>query len=145
MTVLEVDCGRGEIEPFPWGDYLNVRLIGLAPDPAARVNPHLDRFFPLEVAVDWLVQPGSADLVLARYVIEHVTQPVNFLANVGRALKPGVRFLLLAPNLQHPAVLLSHLLPVSAKCRLLGITMGTADGDVFPTFCRMNPAASCAV
>ena len=140
MTVLEVGCGKGDIDPFPWDHYLGVRVIGLDPDLAARANPQIDEFIELESASEWPVEPGTADLVLARYVIEHVAQPRAFLSNVRRVLKPAGRFLFLAPNLQHPAILLSHLLPVSAKRALLGATMGTADDDVFPTFYRMNSA-----
>ena len=140
MTVVEVGCGKGDIEPFPWDSYPGVRLIGLDPDPAARANPHVDEFIRLEAAEEWPVEPGAADLVVARYVIEHVARPRAFLSNVRRALKPAGRFLFLAPNLQHPAILLSHLLPVSAKRILLGATMGVGDDDIFPTFYRMNSA-----
>ena len=140
MTVLEVGCGRGDIDPFPWDHHRGLRLIGLDPDPAARANPQIDEFIESESASEWPVEPGAVDLVVARYVIEHVAQPGAFLSNVRRVLKPGGRFLFLAPNLQHPAILLSHLLPVAAKRTLLGVTMGTADDDVFPTFYRMNSA-----
>ena len=140
MTVLEVGCGKGDIEPFPWNHYPGVRLIGLDPDPAARANPHVDEFIELGAAAEWPVEGGAADLVLARYVIEHVAQPWTFLSNVRRVLKPGGRFLFLAPNLLHPAILLSHLLPVSVKRAVLGVTIGADDDDVFPTFYRMNSA-----
>ena len=140
MTVLEVGCGKADIEPFRWNHYPGVRLIGLDPDPAARANPQIDEFIQLEAASKWPVEPGAADLVLARYVIEHLAQPDAFLPNVRRALKPEGCFLFLAPNLLHPATLLSHLLPVSVKRAVLGVTMGADADDVFPTFYRMNSA-----
>lgn len=138
MTILEVGCGTGDIAPFPWEEYPDISLIGLDPSPASRANPHLSRFVPMTGESRWPVENESADLVLARYVMEHVPAPAEFFRNIRRVLKPGGRFVFLTPNLWHPAILTSHVLPVAVKRAILWRTMGVDEADIFPTFYRLN-------
>ncbi len=35
MTVLDVGCGKGRLNPFPWNRHPEVRVIGIDPDPEA--------------------------------------------------------------------------------------------------------------
>jgi ubiquinone/menaquinone biosynthesis C-methylase UbiE len=137
MTVLEVGCGRGDIAPFPWRFYPGVRLVGLDPDLGAAANPHLSEFIHLNGS-SWQVPDVSVDLVICRYVLEHVAEREEFFANLCRVTKKGGRFIFLTPNLRHPAILASSVLPVSWKRRTLRLTMGVAEDDIFPTHYRMN-------
>ncbi|MCB1021900.1 MAG: class I SAM-dependent methyltransferase [Acidobacteria bacterium] len=138
MTVVDVGCGDGGVKPFPWEQHRRVRLIGLDPDPAAEANPMLDDFRLLDPEREWPVETGGADLVLARYVLEHVARPEAFLAEARRALTPGGELLLLTPNRRHPAMLASAALPLALKRRILRRARGTAEDDVFETHYRMN-------
>jgi SAM-dependent methyltransferase len=142
MAVLDVGCGKGRISPFPWSDYQDKYLVGIDPDPAAAQNPNLDRLIVLRDRRDyqtWPLDGQTFDLVIGRYVVEHVDSPSEFLCNVRRALKPGGQFIFLTPNLFHPAMLVSRLLPHSIKERILETTRKGLDaGDVFPTWYRMN-------
>ncbi len=144
MSILEVGCGRGEISPFPWKEYSGEYLVGIDPDPTASENPYLDRFVHLKTETDlrrWPLDDHCFDLVIARYVLEHVSTPPDFLHNVNRVLKPEGKFLFLTPNLRHPAVRISKLLPTSIKERILSATHRLDSKDVFPTHYRMNTPA----
>jgi 2-polyprenyl-3-methyl-5-hydroxy-6-metoxy-1,4-benzoquinol methylase len=138
MRVLDVGCGRGAIAPFPWRSFPLVHLDGLDPDSTAAANPHLRRFYHMGDAPDWPVEESAYDLVLARYVLEHVRMPPVFFGNVSKALKPGGRFIFLTPNLRHPAVKVSRVLSHRAKERILGATQGVAEDDIFPTHYLAN-------
>lgn len=138
MRALEVGCGRGEVAPFPWEERPDVELIGADVDPSAAENPALRRFVRIVSGRHWDVRPGAVDVVLARYVLEHVEDPDEFLENVRRALKPGGALLFLTPNARHPAMWVSRRLPIGIKRRLLARTGHAAEEDVFPTWYRMN-------
>jgi 2-polyprenyl-3-methyl-5-hydroxy-6-metoxy-1,4-benzoquinol methylase len=144
MAILDVGCGKGSICPFPWNDYPNKYLVGLDPDETASENPYLDRLVTLRSPADhqkWPLEGRTFDLVIGRYVLEHVDSPSEFLDNVWRVLKPGAEFIFLTPNLLHPAILASWVLPHSVKQRTLRATKKELDiGDVFPTRYRLNTA-----
>ncbi len=136
--VVEVGCGRGDVAPFPWQEFPGVELTGLDPDAAARANPLLTRFIQLSDTAPWPVESESFDLVVCRYVLEHVEDPANFFSNVHRVLKPGGSFVCLTPNAWHPQTLASRLLPLALKRRILKATKGIRDDQVFATFYRLN-------
>jgi SAM-dependent methyltransferase len=138
MTVVEVGPGKGTIAPFAWDAHPGIHLVGLDPDPQAAANPFLNRFELLAEGMPWPVADGSADLVVARYVLEHVADPDDFMANVARVLRPGGAFVFLTPNRAHPIMVASRLIPYSLHVALLARTKGTDAGDVFPTHYRAN-------
>lgn len=142
IRVLDVGCGRGSVSPFPWQNYTSKYLVGIDPDPAAAQNPYVDKLILLREGSDfreWPLQGETFDLIVGRYVLEHVDSPSEFLRNVKKALKPGGEFIFLTPNLIHPAMLVSWLLPQSLKVRILAATNHSLDAhDVFPTHYRMN-------
>jgi len=138
MTVLDIGCGRGAIAPYPWDLRPDVKLVGLDVDPAAAEHPALSRFVRIVQGRPWAVEEGTADVALARYVLEHVEDPAEFLDNVRRTLKPSGAFLFLTPNARHPAIWASRRLPIGVKRRLLSRIGHAARQDVFPTCYRMN-------
>ena len=129
MTVVEVGPGKGTIAPFPWDQHPGIHLVGLDPDPQAAANPYLDRFELLIEGQPWPVADGSADLVVARYVLEHVADPDDFMTNVARVLRPGGAFLFLTPNRAHPVMVASRLMPYSLHVALLARTKASARTD----------------
>jgi SAM-dependent methyltransferase len=143
VRVLEVGCGRGEIRPFPWNEYPDKYLVGIDPDPLAARNPYLNAFALLDGrnGGTWPVGEKQFDLVVARYVLEHVASPREFLQNVYRVLKPGAHFLFLTPNMIHPAILMSRIVPHVQKQRILAAIKKNDVKDVFPTFYRLNTAS----
>ncbi len=138
MTVLDVGCGKGRLNPFPWKLHPEIRVVGIDPDPEARVNELIHEFHPMEPGKPWPVADGSIDLAVCRYVVEHVEDPNQFLGDVRRVLRPGGRFLFLTPSRYHPVMLVSSMLPHGLHQAILSRTKRSAGNDVFPTFYRMN-------
>jgi SAM-dependent methyltransferase len=138
MTVLDVGCGKGRLNPFPWKRHPEIRVVGIDPDPEAAVNEWVREFHPMRPGEPWPVPDESIDLAICRYVVEHVEDPDAFLADVRRVLRPGGRFLFLTPSRYHPVMLVSSLLPHGLHQAILGRTKRSAGNDVFPTFYRMN-------
>lgn len=137
-TLIEIGCGDGQVLPFSWARFPDVRRIGLDPDPAAAANPLVHEFRRLDPDRAWPAEPGEADLVVSRYVLEHVADPAAFFAEAWRVLRPGGRLLFLTPNRRHPTMAASRLLPVSLKRRILKRTRGVEEDDVFETYYRAN-------
>jgi len=81
------------------------------------------------------------DLITANMVIEHVARPVDLLIEVNRTLKPGGKFLFHTPNKWGYTTLAARLLPQRAKVWLVRFLQGREEGDIFPTFYRMNSKA----
>jgi SAM-dependent methyltransferase len=137
MKVLEVGCGRGDVAPFPWRTFPDVELTGLDTDPAAGANPFLTCFVHLRAPGPWPLESETFDLVVCRYVLEHVDDPAMFLGNIQRVLKRGGSFISLTPNARHPQILVARL-PLWLKSRILQATKGIRADQVFPTFYRLN-------
>jgi SAM-dependent methyltransferase len=138
MTVLDVGCGKGVLNPFPWERRRDVRVVGIDPDPEASANPNLQQFVLLKPGENWAVAPGSVDLVICRYVLEHVPDPEEFMGNVARVLRPKGRFIFLTPSKYYPVMIVSAWLPHGLHRKILARTKRSAENDVFATFYRMN-------
>ena len=114
-------------------------FVGLDMDPTAASNPYLTAFRGLgDPDGDWPQPDNSVDLVLSRYVLEHVRGPDVFFRNLRRVMRPGGRFLFLTPNRWHPAAVVSRVLPLSFKREVLKRMRGVDEDDVFGTYYRMN-------
>jgi SAM-dependent methyltransferase len=102
------------------------------------------RFRPLAADGTAPFPDASFDLVASRWVLEHVADPVRFLAEVRRLLRPGGRFVSLTVNAGHYVALfsrLAQLLPHTLKQRLTRRLYGRPDHDTFPACYRLNAPA----
>ena len=138
MVVCDVGCGKGLITPLPVRQFPKVNLLGIDPDPSSASNPLLSEFRLLDNFDRWPLETASCDLVVARYVLEHVENPESFFANLRRVLRPNGRFIFLTPNYRHLAVVVSGLLPLGVKRAILGATQRLPEDDVFGTHYRLN-------
>jgi 2-polyprenyl-3-methyl-5-hydroxy-6-metoxy-1,4-benzoquinol methylase len=101
-------------------------------------NPYLHEA-RLQSAPDFLVPYGDQtfDLVYCNSVLEHVSNPSSFFAEVARVLKPGGRFLAKTPN-KH------HYIPMIAGCtpqwfhNFYNRLRGRSTEDTFHTVYRCN-------
>lgn len=131
-TALDVGCGAGLLcEPLA---RMGAAVTGVDAAPenieAARAHAALSGlqidYRAGEIAEQGL---GQYDVVTSMEVIEHVTDPATFIAELVRHLKPDGLMLLSTPN-RTPA---SRLFLVEAAERLGQVPRGTHDWDQFLT------------
>lgn len=83
----------------------------------------------------------SFDVIGSCWVLEHIRQPVRFLAEIQRLLRPGGFFVSLSINALHYVTFLSRMvgiLPHGLTQRLVHRLYGRAVHDTFPTYYRLN-------
>lgn len=78
------------------------------------------------------------DLVSANMVLEHVADGARLLAEVGRVIAPGGRFIFHTPNRRFYQIALSMWVPPAIRRRAASLIEGRDMDDVFPTHYRMN-------
>jgi SAM-dependent methyltransferase len=96
--VLDVGCATGALLDFLRNRGWQTTGLEISPSAEyARVERGLDvRRSSLE---DAGFPPDSFDLALASHVIEHLNNPVEFIGELWRALRPGSYLLLTTPNI----------------------------------------------
>lgn len=105
MTLVEIGCGTGEVlAHLPPG----IRYVGFEKSEFAvteakrRWSNRSDILFETAPAVRLPLADQSADAVLMVYALEHLRRPKEALREVGRIVKPGGIFIVVAPNLEFP-------------------------------------------
>ena len=81
---------------------------------------------------------SCVDLVMARSVMEHVTDPAKVYAEIYRVLKPGGHFIFLTANLWDYASIIAKLIPNRLHPWIVSKTEGREERDVFPIAYRTN-------
>jgi SAM-dependent methyltransferase len=100
-TVLDAGCGRSLHPAYvPLRQRASV-FWGCDPDPEARQNPALDHFVAGEFD-GAKFGDRKFDLVMASYVLEHLSDPLSFFLSARSVLRPGGVFAFLTPNRKHP-------------------------------------------
>lgn len=111
-------------------------IVGSDFDPRVRENPLLHR----GVVIGGAKLPFDDevfDVIFSRYVLEHVTDPPEFLNEVYRVLKGGGSFLFLTPNKWHYVAIGSRCTPHMFH-RWYNRLRGRESTDTFPTVYRLN-------
>ena len=78
------------------------------------------------------------DLITANMVIEHLSDPIDSLREIGRVLRSGGQFLFHTPNRLYYMTLVARTVPQSLKNKIVWLMERRAEEDVFPTHYRMN-------
>lgn len=103
--VLEVGCGQGFIAAKLASrfDVVGLDISPFAIELAGRLAPRA-RFFVADIAgnLPSEVALGGFDLILARYVLEHLTAPAEALVRLAALLAPGGHLLFAVPNMKSP-------------------------------------------
>lgn len=84
------------------------------------------------------LEDGSVDVVMARSVMEHVTEPSRVYAEIYRVLKPGGHFVFLTANLWDYASLIAKVVPNRLHPWVVSKTEGREPEDVFPIAYQTN-------
>ena len=138
--VLDVGAGAGEVFSYDLKGRVK-EMVGVDMDPRVESNPLLHRGIRCSVT-SIPVEDKYFDVVFCRYVLEHITEPKAFLDEICRVLKPGGRFMFLAPNKWYYVAIISRLTPhwfhgwYNARLR------GMSGDDIFPTVYLLNSAGS---
>jgi SAM-dependent methyltransferase len=114
-------------------------VCGADIDPVVMSNDELDKAVLIENGkVDF--PSGYFDLIYSDFVIEHVENPKEFLAETIRMLKPGGKFFFRTPNLFHYVAIISWITPQSFHEFIANrIRQLPEDAhEPWPTFYRLN-------
>lgn len=84
------------------------------------------------------LEDECADIIMARSVMEHVTDPARVYTELHRVLKPGGHFVFLTANLWDYASLAAALIPNRFHPWIVARTEGRKEHDVFPVAYRTN-------
>lgn len=134
--VLDAGCSRGD--PDLPALTRSRRLVGCDVDmPGLRANRIAqDRVFaPLDVLP---FRNGAFDVVVCKFVLEHVAAPARVFAEFWRVLRPGGVLAVLTPNRLSLFAAVASTLPYSFKRWLKKALFGGHEEDTFRTYYRAN-------
>jgi SAM-dependent methyltransferase len=99
--VLDVGAGCGHNDYAGRLKPMVSHVVGVDPSPGILANDSLDERFQSTLEEFALAHAGQFDIVVACYVVEHVTSPQRFLLAMRECLKPGGSAFILTPNTLH--------------------------------------------
>jgi SAM-dependent methyltransferase len=135
-VVLDAGCSRGD----PDLPSLNRarRLVGCDLDRPGLLGNELatDR---VQSALDTLPFRADAfDVVVCKFVVEHLRKPLVTFAEFWRVLRPGGVLAVLTPNRWSPFAVVSSLVPYRLKQMFKSFLFGGYEEDTFPALYRAN-------
>ena len=154
--VVAVDLGAGRGAWFEDEESIfrrNMRLlkgsvaqvIGCDIDPVVHLNRAVDSSRLIEAGGPLPFEPGSVDLIVCDYVLEHIDHPEVFASEVWRILKPGGWFCARTPTKFNYVSIAARMV---ANVRHAGVLKAAQPGrkveDVFPTVYRLNSRSDIA-
>jgi ubiquinone/menaquinone biosynthesis C-methylase UbiE len=87
---------------------------------------------------------GHFDLIISRFVVEHLEHPNQVFAEFHRVLKPGGKVILLTPSKYDYVSLIAAITPYSWHRSLVSRIFRVSEDDVYPTFYRANTPSKIA-
>ena len=147
-VVLDFGAGRGEILLEDGVDYRRqighlkgrcAHLDGCDIDPAVLNNPFLDEAKLIEEGAPLPYEDGRFDIIVARYVFEHVENPRPMALELLRVLKPGGLSAAITPNKWGYIGVGARIVPNRFHEKVL--TRGQSERkseDIFPTRYKLN-------
>lgn len=97
MSILEIGCATGWfLEKMKARDHV-VQGVEICDASAEYGRKHRGLSISGETLEDSHFEDGSFDTALASHVIEHLNDPMSFLAECYRVIKPGGRIILITP------------------------------------------------
>ncbi len=146
--VLEFGAGRGEHildDPVPYRRELTnlkgkvARVVGFDVDPIVKTNPFITEAVVGEPGARLPFADGEFDLIVSRYVLEHIGDPEFVAGELMRVLKPGGYFCAVTPNKNGYVAMAARMVPNRHHARVMSeVQPGRQEADVFPTRYKMN-------
>lgn len=145
-VIAEVGCGRGVLvdldqDQKPWQDLRGEgrTVIGIDIDPIGAENPVIDEFRLIGEDLKWPLDDASVDLAVSDFVLEHVTDPQAFVAELTRTLRPGGILVARTVSRHSLLSLAARLVPNRSHSKVLDTFQpGRQAQDVFRTAYLMN-------
>lgn len=134
-VILEIGAGVGKYSPYNFAD-IGRKVIGVDMDPRIIDNPNLNEALCIDF-FDNTFEDASFNIIFANSVVEHIEDPVKFLMEIKRLLKPNGLFFFKTPNLQHYAMIIAKFTPFWFH-KLYCTLSGRDAEDTFPTYYQMN-------
>jgi ubiquinone/menaquinone biosynthesis C-methylase UbiE len=143
--VVDVGCGRGGVlEQLANSETPPYLPFGLDPDAVSLVEHRLPALPRAVARAEQLPLPNNyADLLLASWVLEHLSDPLATFREFCRVLKPGGHFIFLTPNAQSLIARLNRLLK-PLQNYLVPRLYGRAETDTFPVRYMANTSQQLA-
>jgi SAM-dependent methyltransferase len=131
VAVLDAGCGRASLLR-PFRPRIK-RFVGAdIHPPAAGALPYLDEFAAVDLCGDAAAfPPGSFDVILSNFTVEHFTDPAAAFRHMRSWLRPGGRVVITTVNRRHPFVAAYLALPASIRTRLQRLVKASA-ADAHP-------------
>ncbi len=147
-VVLDFGAGRGEFidtDPSAYRVWLQnfrgrcAHVDGCDPDPVVFQNPTLDDAAVIEIGQSLPYPDERFDLIVSRYVFEHIAAPEWAARELLRVLKPGGWICVMTPNKWGYVALGARVVPNRLHVRVLSrVQPGRPAKDVFPTVYKLN-------
>jgi ubiquinone/menaquinone biosynthesis C-methylase UbiE len=134
-TLLDAGCGRTAPILAKYKGKAR-RLIGVDLVEFGAAMPGLELYHSDLAAIP--IEDNCVDVMMARSVMEHVTDPARVYSESYRVLKPGGRFTFLTANLWDYASIIAKLIPNRFHPWIVSRTEGREEHDVFPVAYRTN-------
>lgn len=140
IAVLDAGCGRvSALRPFR--ERID-RFVGADIHPPGTALDHLDEFAVVDLcAASDAFPPGSFDVVLSSFTVEHFERPAAALANFRRWLRPGGTLVVTTVNRRHPFVAAYLAAPAMVRNRLQPLVKATP-ADAHPLVGACNAPAA---
>jgi SAM-dependent methyltransferase len=151
IVLVDMGCGRGEHSDASESkarkfatDKRNFKgrvqkVIGLDVDEAGATNPTIDEFHLIKPNEKLPLPDGCCDIIVCDYVVEHITTPDHFFAEINRILKPKGTICIRTTNRYGYVAMVSSLIPNKLHSKVLHkVQDGRKEEDVFPTYYRCN-------
>lgn len=135
MTLLDIGAGAGSLNQYAFRGKCR-EIIGIDMDNRVEDNPLLDRGIVAD-ASEIPLPDQTVDLAFSIYVLEHIEDPMSFLREVSRVLKPGGQFWFMTPNKYHYVPIIARLTGTVFH-KWVNKKRGRDEDDTFPTFYKMN-------
>lgn len=87
---------------------------------------------------------GYFDLIISRFVVEHLGNPAQVFGEFHRVLKPGGKVVLLTPSKYDYVSIIAAATPYSWHRSLVSRIFRVSEDDVYPTFYRANTPSKIA-